>query len=68
MYETYEELVEKKLGMIEGNIDKRQGSIIFDAIAPNAAETAKMYTDLLMLEERRYGDTATVIDLKRRVA
>ena len=68
MYETYEELVEKKLGMIDGNIDKRQGSIIFDAIAPNAAETAKMYTDLLMLEERSYGDTATGIDLTRRVA
>ncbi len=68
MYETYEELIEKKLGMIEGNIDKRQGSIIFDAIAPNAAETAKMYADLLMLEERSYGDTATGIDLTRRAA
>ncbi len=68
MYETYEELMEKKLNMIERNIDKRQGSIIFDALAPNSAETAKMYADILMLQDRSYGDTATGEDLTRRVA
>ena len=65
-YQTYEELMAKKLSMIDSNIDKRQGSIIYDALAPNSAEVSKMYADLMMLNDRSYGDTATGIDLTRR--
>lgn len=66
MYESYDELMERKLEQVNQKRDRRQGSIIFDAIAPNAAETAIFYTDLKMLENRTYGDTATEEDLTRR--
>lgn len=66
MYESYEKLMERKLEQVSQKRDRRQGSIIFDAMAPNAAETALFYTDLEMLENRTYGDTATEEDLTRR--
>ena len=66
MYESYDELMERKLEQLSQKRDRRQGSVIFDAIAPNAAETAIFYSDLAMLENRTYGDTATEEDLTRR--
>ena len=68
MYESYEELMEQKLAQISDKRDKRQGSLIYDALAPNAAETAAFYADLSFLEDRTYADTATGIDLTRRCA
>lgn len=65
---SYEALMERKLDMIDDKRDKRQGSLIYDALAPNAAETASFYADLDMLEDRTFGDTATGEDLTRRVA
>ena len=49
MYESYEELMERKLAMTQDKRDRRQGSLIFDAKGPNAAETAAFYADLTML-------------------
>lgn len=66
MYESYEVLMETKLAMIDDKRDKRQGSMIFDAMAPNAAETATFYSELQMLENRTFADTATGMDLTRR--
>lgn len=63
---SYEELMERKLDAISDRRDKRQGSVIFDALAPNAAETAAFYADLDFLEDRTFADTATGIDLTRR--
>ena len=37
---SYEELMERKLDKISDRRDRRQGSLIFDAMGPNAAETA----------------------------
>lgn len=65
---SYEELMERKLDQIEDKRDRRQGSLIFDALAPNAAETAAFYADLDLLEDRTFGDTATGDDLTRRAA
>ena len=65
---SYEALMERKLDMIDDRRDKRQGSLIYDALAPNAAETASFYADLEMLEDRTFGDTATGDDLTRRAA
>ncbi len=64
----YEALMEKKLDMIDDRRDKRQGSVIYDALAPNAAETAAFYTELEMLEDRTFADTAKGEDLTRRTA
>ena len=68
MYESYEKLMERKLAMTQDKRDRRQGSLIFDAMGPNAAETAAFYADLIMLEDRTFADTATGDDLTRRCA
>ena len=65
---SYEVLMERKLDMIDDKRDKRQGSVIYDALAPNAAETASFYADLDMLEDRTFADTARGDDLTRRAA
>ena len=65
---SYEALMERKLDMIDDRRDKRQGSLIYDALAPNAAETATFYADLDMLEDRTFADTANGEDLTRRAA
>ena len=63
---SYEELMEKKLDRIDDRRDKRQGSLIYDALAPNAAETAQFYADLDLLADRTFADTAVGEDLTRR--
>lgn len=68
MAKSFEDLMERKLDMIDDKRDKRQGSLIYDALAPNTAETASFYADLDMLEDRTFGDTATGDDLTRRAA
>lgn len=68
MVKSYEKLMERKLEKIDDRRDKRQGSLIFDALAPNAAETASFYADLDLLEDRTFADTATGEDLTRRAA
>ena len=65
---SYETLMERKLDMVDDRRDKRQGSLIYDALAPNAAETAAFYTELELLENRTFADTATGEDLTRRAA
>ena len=65
---SYETLMERKLDMVDDRRDKRQGSLIYDALAPNAAETAAFYGDLEMLENRTFADTAAAEDLTRRAA
>ena len=42
MYEakTYEALLQAKLARVAASLDKREGSIIFDALAPNSLESA----------------------------
>lgn len=58
----------QKLAQITDRRDKRQGSLIYDALAPNAAETAGFYADLDLLADRTFADTATGDDLTRRAA
>lgn len=48
MYEnqTYENILNRTLEKVPQNIDKRQGSIIYDALAPACVEIAQMYIEL----------------------
>jgi uncharacterized phage protein gp47/JayE len=48
MYEskTYESILNSMLGRVTDEIDKREGSIIFDALAPAAYELAQAYFEL----------------------
>ncbi len=43
---TFEYLMESMLSRVPDSLDKREGSIIYDALAPAAAELAQMYIKL----------------------
>lgn len=44
--QTFEAILQRMLGRVSNDIDKREGSIIYDALAPVAAELAQAYADL----------------------
>ena len=68
MYEsqTYEVILQRMLDRVSNDVDKRQGSIIYDALAPAALELAQMYIDLDTNINLSYADTATGEYLERR--
>lgn len=43
---TFENIIKEMLDRVPNQFDKRQGSIIYDALAPAAAELAQTYIDL----------------------
>lgn len=55
---TYEELLQRCLDRIPNSIDKRQGSIIYDALAPCCVELAQMYIQLASIYDLVFIDTA----------
>ena len=70
MYEalTYDFILSRMLGRIPNTVDKREGSIIYDALAPAAAELAQMYIELDINLSLSFADTATGEYLTRRAA
>lgn len=70
MYEnqTYEAILQRMLDKVPNNVDKREGSIIYDALAPAAAELAQMYIEMDINTNLAYADTATGEYLERRTA
>lgn len=63
---TYERLVERMLARVKNDVDKREGAIVYDAVAPSAAEFAVLYTLLTGEMDRAFPDTATGIDLTNK--
>lgn len=55
---TYEEILQRCLDRIPNTIDKRQGSIIYDALAPCCVELAQMYIELSAIYDQVFIDTA----------
>ena len=55
---TYEEILQRCLDRIPNTIDKRQGSIIYDALAPCCVELAQMYIKLSGIYDQVFIDTA----------
>lgn len=55
---TFENIMADMLGLVSEDMDKRQGSIIYDALAPVAAELAKVYVDLDMVINNCFANTA----------
>lgn len=70
MYETmtYEVIMQRMFGRVPDSFDKREGSIIFDALAPAAAELAQMYIGLDAVLDQTFADTATNEYLDKRCA
>lgn len=59
MYEvlTYEYILDRMLSRVSENIDKREGSVIYTALAPAAAELTQMYIELSAVLNESFADT-----------
>ena len=55
---TYEEILQRCLDRIPNSFDKRQGSIIYDALAPCCVELAQLYIELSSMFDLVFIDTA----------
>lgn len=68
MYEniTYEDILERMLERVPDGVDKREGSIIYDALAPAAVEMQLMYIELDVILKESFADTASRVNLLRR--
>lgn len=65
---TYEAIMADMLARIPDNFDKREGSVIWDALAPAAVEMANMYIEMDAVLNETFADTASINYLARRVA
>jgi uncharacterized phage protein gp47/JayE len=70
MYEsqTFETILNRMLDRVPNDVDKREGSIIYNALAPAAAELAQAYIELDVILNETFADTATRSYLIRRAA
>lgn len=70
MYEhmTFEYILQRMLNRVPASIDKRQGSVIYDACAPAASELAQMYIELDINYNLSFADTASGEYLTRKAA
>jgi len=61
MYEdiTYDLIIARCLARVPNTIDKREGSIIYDALAPACVELAQMYVELDTVLNESFADTAS---------
>ena len=65
---TYENILNDMLSRVPSNVDKREGSIIYDALAPAALKLAEMYFQLRNYVDLFFADTAVGEFLERRTA
>lgn len=70
MYEnvTYEDILQRMLDRIPDDMDKREGSIIYDALAPAAVELQNMYIEFDVILKETFAATASREYLIKRVA
>lgn len=68
MYEnvTYELIMNRMLDRVSEQVDKREGSVIWDALAPAAVELELMYIEFELILQETFGDTASREYLIRR--
>lgn len=55
---TFDYILKRALSNIPGNIDKRQGSVIYDAIAPCCFEIAEIYKGLDNVIKQTFADSS----------
>ena len=65
---TFQYLLESALDNVPDNLDKREGSIIYDALAPACYELAAYYMELKKILENTFASTASNGYLDLRVA
>ena len=64
----FDTLMERMLENVSDELDKREGSVIYDAIAPAALELANMYVALDVVMDEVFADTASYYYLIKRAA
>lgn len=70
MYEnvTYEQIIKRMMSRIPIDVDKREGSVIYNALAPAAVEMKNLYIQIDWLIDQMFADTANREYLIRRAA
>lgn len=63
---TFESILARMLDRVPDKFDKREGSIIYDALAPAAVELQLLYLELDAIIAEAFGDTASRTYLIRR--
>lgn len=61
--ELYEEILDRLLDNVPSDVDKREGSIIFNALAPVALELQQIYEELEDVTAETFADTASLDSL-----
>ncbi len=56
---SHERLRQRMLARVSDKLDKREGSVIFDAVSPAAMELMALYIELERIIGEAYGDTAS---------
>lgn len=56
---TYDVILERMLSRVPDDLDKREGSVIFDTHSPTALEFQYLYIELERIIKEAYGDTAS---------
>lgn len=65
---SFDFLIEKALNKVPNTVDKREGSIIYDALAPACYELSEYYMRLKKILQDTYAETASEQYLDLRVA
>lgn len=65
---TYENIMDEMLSNVPSDVDTREGSVIYDAVAPIAMELAQAYLDIGMVLDECFADTASYYYLIKRAA
>lgn len=65
---SFQEILDEMLTLAPDDVDKREGSIIYDALAPAAMKMAEMYSDLQVFMDMVFADTSQGDYLARRTA
>lgn len=65
---TYEFILARALARIPATLDKREGSIIYDALSPACYELAEVYMEMDNIFKQTFADTSTGDYLTRRAS
>ena len=66
--ETFQTVRDRILRLVSNEFDKREGAIIYDAVAPTSVELARLYENLDLILKETFADTASRKYLFRRAA
>ncbi|RED64677.1 baseplate J/gp47 family protein [Cohnella lupini] len=64
--QTFETIIQRMLNNVQQDLDKREGSIIYDALAPAALELSELYAEMDRTMDLSFANTASGEYLDRR--